>query len=49
MVYISTVSRQLNGESGINRVLETNSYREIRITHAPWAADRLSITGTPTV
>ena len=35
----STVSRQLNGESGINRVLETNSYREIRITHAPWAAD----------
>ena len=35
----SIVSRQLNGESGINRVLETNSYREIRINHAPWAAD----------
>lgn len=35
----STVSRQLNGENGISRVLETNSYREIRITDAPWATD----------
>lgn len=35
----STVSRQLNGENGINRVLETNSYREIKITHAPWDTD----------
>lgn len=35
----SIVSRKLNGESGISRVLETNSYREIRINHTPWAAD----------
>ncbi|MEO0007446.1 MAG: kynurenine 3-monooxygenase [Bacteroidota bacterium] len=35
----SIVSRELNGDKGIHRVLESNSYREIRIANAPWATN----------